>query len=99
MVYRPTVRYADAFKYYVDSIFHSTRLDRNQIIRLALFTAAHSETYKNIIEKYKIADVSLPHPEWKLSEDEYWKEQNYTKPITKQPTLYLEQDGILIKIG
>ena len=59
MVYRPTVRYSDVYKTYVDSVFKSTR-HRNQIIRLALFVAAHSEEYKSILEKYKHTDVSLP---------------------------------------
>ncbi len=36
-MYRPTVRYDDVFKEYIDSLFHATHLDRNQIIRAALF--------------------------------------------------------------
>lgn len=95
MVYRPTVRYSPVFKDYVDSVFNSTRLDRNQIIRLALFVAAHSKEYRTILEKFKRTDVSLPYPAWSMDEHEYWKEQNYTK----HPTLFIEQDGILIKIG
>lgn len=79
MVYRPTVRYSDVFKEYVDSVFSTTRLDRNQILRLALFIAAHSKEYKSILKNYKHADVSLPHPSWTLSEHEYWKDQNYIK--------------------
>ena len=43
MVYRPTVRYADVFRDYIDSIFQATTLGRNQIIRGALFAAAQSK--------------------------------------------------------
>ena len=35
-MYRPTMMYDDTFKKYVDGLFHSTTLDRNQIIRAAL---------------------------------------------------------------
>jgi hypothetical protein len=79
MVYRPTVRYPDMYKSFVDDVFKVTRLDRNQIIRLALFVAAHSEEFKNIVGKYKFDDVPLPHPEWGLDEEECWKNQNYIK--------------------
>jgi len=99
VVYRPTVRYSDVFKEYVDSVFNSTRLDRNQIIRLALFIAAHSEEYKSILEKYKITDVSPPHPNWGLTDHGYWKDQNYIKIDTNKPTFVLEEDGIKIVIG
>lgn len=35
-MYRPTVRYAECYQQYVDKMFLSTTLDRNQIIRAAL---------------------------------------------------------------
>lgn len=60
MTYRPTIRYPDIYKEYVESVFEATDLDRNQIIRLALFVAAHSKEYKTILEKYKFPDVPLP---------------------------------------
>lgn len=43
MVYRPTVRYPDVYKNYIENIYKATNLDRYQIIRLALFIAAHSK--------------------------------------------------------
>lgn len=102
MVYRPTVRYSDVYKTYVDSVFKSTRLDRNQIIRLALFVAAHSEEYKSILEKYKHTDVSLPHPEWTLAEHEYWKDQNYIKQdksYIKIDTIKQQKPKVISEIG
>ncbi|AIE61730.1 hypothetical protein [Bacillus methanolicus] len=77
-MYRPTVRYADVYKQYVDSLFHATTLDRNQIIRAALFTAAHSKEFLNLMYTNKKKDVNLPSPSWKLEQSELWKEQNPT---------------------
>lgn len=59
-MYRPTVRYSDIYKTYVDEIFHATRLDRNQIIRCALFTAAHNPLFLTLINTFKKSDVPLP---------------------------------------
>jgi len=75
MVYRPTVRYADEFKEYVDSLFHATRLDRNQIIRAALFTAAFSPNFAALLDPYKKADVPLPLPKWNTNEHGYWMDR------------------------
>ena len=102
MVYRPTVRYSDIYKQYVDDIFKATTLDRNQVIRLALFTAAHSDHFKNILEKYKLGDVPLPSPDWGLNEQGYWKEQNYTKketPLIDSEKKFINTGGIKIIIG
>jgi hypothetical protein len=79
MTYRPTVRYSDIYKDYVEDVYKATHLDRNQIIRLALFIAAHSPEYNAILKKYKIGDVSLPHPGWEKDEERAWKDQNYIK--------------------
>lgn len=87
MTYRPTVRYPDIYKDYVEDVYKATHLDRNQIIRLALFIAAHSPEYNAILQKYKIDDVSLPHPVWEKDEERAWKEQNYIKKqITPDPS-------------
>ena len=94
MVYRPTVRYPDVYKQYIEDVFKVTTLDRNQIIRLALFVAAHSPEYKTILNKYKIADVPLPHPDWGLDEEGCWKDQNYSKKQTPIPIPIIEQGGI-----
>ena len=82
MVYRPTVRYSPVFKDYVDSVFNSTRLDRNQIIRLALFVAAHSKEYRTILEKFKRTDVSLP------TQLGQWMNMNIGRSKTIQNTLH-----------
>lgn len=74
-MYRPTVRYDDVFKQYVDDLFRVTDLDRNQIIRGALFAAAHSKEFHRLLEEHKRKDVLLPHPSWQLSDSHYWKEQ------------------------
>jgi hypothetical protein len=52
-VYRPTVRYSPVFKDYVDSVFRATTLDRNQIIRAALYTAAHSMEFQELLKQYQ----------------------------------------------
>jgi hypothetical protein len=75
-VYRPTVRYAPVFRDYVDAVFHATTLDRNQIIRAALFTAAHTKEFQELMKQHKKKDVSLPHPKWGLSDNQFWLEQS-----------------------
>lgn len=77
-MYRPTVRYDAAYKSYIDDLFRATTLDRNQLIRLALFTAAHSEDYLRILNRYKKKDVSLPSPAWSADQHGYWTEQTYS---------------------
>jgi hypothetical protein len=75
-MYRPTVRYDDVFREYVDSLFHATDLDRNQIIRAALFAAAHSKEFQNLLKPYKKKDVPVPSPLWKLEQHCFWLEQH-----------------------
>jgi hypothetical protein len=65
----------------VDGLFNSTYLDRNQIIRAALFAAAHSKEFRSILEKYKKSDVTLPQVDWGLDEEECWKNQSYTPKL------------------
>jgi hypothetical protein len=79
MVYRPTVRYPEVYREFVEDIFKATSLDRNQIIRLAIFVAAHSKEFHSILEKHKFGDVPLPHPDWGADKDECWMNQNYIK--------------------
>jgi hypothetical protein len=74
-VYRPTVRYAPVFRDYVDDVFNATHLDRNQIIRLALFVATHTKEFRDVLMDYKKKDVLLPSPSWRLSDHHYWLEQ------------------------
>lgn len=81
-VYRPTVRYDDRYKEYVQNVFHSTHLDRNQIIRLALFAAAHSDQFANLIEPYLKRGMSLPKCSWKLDEEDLWLNAHSSKEST-----------------
>ena len=74
-MYRPTVRYDDVFKTYVDDLFHATHLDRNQIIRAALFAAAHTREFYDLLRPYLRGDVPTPLPLWRLNQDGYWLEQ------------------------
>jgi len=74
-MYRPTVRYDDVFKSYVDDLFKATHLDRNQIIRGALFAAAYSSEFQELLKPFMKKDVPLPSPEWQLHDGDFWKEQ------------------------
>ncbi|MET3689841.1 hypothetical protein ABIC37_005391 [Priestia megaterium] len=78
-MYRPTVRYSDEYKTYIDQLFHATSLDRNQILRAALFSAAHSHEFKQILLHFKRNDVSLPSPGWKLNDWRFWRYQDIKK--------------------
>ena len=75
-MYRPTVRYNSIYKSYVDDLFQSTHLDRNQIIRAALFAAAHSDEFLTLMKEHKRSDVPLPSPEWRLDQPEVWMERD-----------------------
>jgi hypothetical protein len=75
-MYRPTVRYSDEYKKYVDAVFHTTTLDRNQILRMALFVAAHTNEFNSIVNNYKKGDVPPPSPAWSLSDQSLWMESN-----------------------
>lgn len=75
-MYRPTVRYADVYKTYVDDLFRTTSLDRNQIIRAALFTAAHSVEFLALMNKNKKRDVPLPSPSWRPEDHHLWRDRN-----------------------
>ena len=83
-MYRPTVRYPDAFKDYVDDLFRKTKLDRNQIFRLALFSAAYSREFHDILKKHSFHDVHPPSPTWALHEDTLWKGTHYSGSTLKK---------------
>ena len=76
MVYRPTIRYDEVFKSYVDALFQATHLDRNQIIRAALFTAVHSKEFHRLLKPYQKGDVPLPSPLWSLEQNSLWLHQS-----------------------
>lgn len=73
--YRPTVRYHSIYRTYVDSLFQATELDRNQIMRCALFTAAHNPVFLALMNQYKMSDVPLPSSPWQSSSHPLWMEQ------------------------
>lgn len=99
MVYRPTVRYPDIYKDYVDAVYKATTLDRNQIIRLALFASAHSAAFNNILKKHKTGDVPLPSPEWGIDEERYWMDQNYSKKeYIPESIKIIDQGGITFRL-
>ncbi|MBZ6489485.1 hypothetical protein [Priestia aryabhattai] len=73
--YRPTVRYHSIYRTYVDSLFQATELDRNQIMRCALFTAAHNPIFLALMNQYRMNDVPLPSSPWQPSSHRLWMEQ------------------------
>lgn len=75
-MYRPTVRYSDIYRTYIDNIFKATSLDRNQIFRLALFTAAYNPKFVELLEQHQKKDVPLPSPQWTHSMHHIWLEQD-----------------------
>jgi hypothetical protein len=75
-MYRPTVRYDDVFKDYINNLFHATHLDRNQLIRGALFAAAYSKEFQTLLRPYQKKDVPLPSPPWKATQQRFWMEQS-----------------------
>ena len=100
-MYRPTVRYSDVYRTYVDEMFHATSLDRNQIIRCALFTAAHNPLFLALMSTYKKSDVPLPSPLWTHSDHALWLDQD-TKTEKERRTHDVnrrkEQTSSLIKV-
>lgn len=97
--YRPTVRYAPVFRDYVDSVFRATTLDRNQIIRAALFAAAYSERFYSILKQYQKKDVPLPSPPWQLEQKELWMEQTPRREGEIPKVFRPSSEGIKIRIG
>jgi hypothetical protein len=73
-MYRPTVRYDDSFKKFVDDMFHATTLDRNQILRAALFSAAYSKEFQQILKPY-MKGSDFPVVPWSLQQDSFWLDQ------------------------
>ncbi|MBP3953633.1 hypothetical protein [Bacillus suaedae] len=74
-MYRPTVRYEEVYKEYVDNLFNATHLDRNQIIRAALFIAGHTEQFSKIIEPFIKRGMTLPQPLWNETDEDLWLNQ------------------------
>lgn len=79
IAYRPTVRYNNIYRTYVDALFKTTTLDRNQIIRCALYAAAYNNRFLELMSHYKKGDVPLPSPLWQDSDHQLWLEQGVLK--------------------
>lgn len=87
MVWRPTVRYSEHYKDYVDQIYENTTLDRNQILRLALFVAAHDQNFKSILSKNLKTYGQrrhLPHPSWTQENQGLWLNSDYELTHTRE---------------
>ncbi|MFC0561460.1 hypothetical protein [Halalkalibacter alkalisediminis] len=80
-MYRPTVRYEDVYKEYVENVFNATHLDRSQIIRAALFIAGHTEQFSRIVDPYLKRGMSLPSPLWEEEDEELWLNQKTIDPL------------------
>jgi hypothetical protein len=89
-MYRPTVRYDDCFKEYVEELFRATTLDRNQIMRLALFLLGHTKEGKDVLTFF--SSSSLPVPLWDKNNMVLW----YGKPcgFTFTAGERLEEKGV-----
>jgi hypothetical protein len=86
LTYRPTVRYDDIFKDYVDELFTATTLDRNQIIRLGLFLLGHTKEGKDVLTFF--SKSPLPDPKWNKNNMVLWygKEVNFAFPEREDMT-------------
>lgn len=89
-MYRPTIRCADVYKDYLDSLADVTGLDRNQLIRLALFSAPFSNLFVAQVKQHG-KDVTLPSPAWETFNHGLWMEQN--------PTIEKEGEDVNAKHG
>lgn len=72
-IYRPTVRYAPAYREYVNDLYHLTTLDRNQIIRLALFCAPLSALFRSKIESHLKTGNEFQKAPWGPKDADLWK--------------------------
>lgn len=106
-MWRPALRCDSSYRDYIDSLYKVTALDKNQIMRLMWFVAAHSEDFKIIISEYKKAGVNqLPLAPWHSWEDVLWLKQTYKKKsdgttqekIDSKEVSIQKGDGGVIKI-
>lgn len=74
-MYRPTVRYEDCFREYVDQLVNVTGLDRNQIFRLAMYLMPFSKEGKEVLNFF--SSSPLPSPKWNLNSMVEW----YGEPL------------------
>jgi len=110
-MYKPTVRMSDCYRGWLDDMVKYTRLDKNQLIRLALFHAPYN---KDFITEVEIASRrnsgALPRPAWTKRDRQIWKEQSaepeqrqrWEMPKSTVPNMQQMQTaggGISIKVG
>lgn len=75
---RFTLRMDDELYLWVEEVSKLTGLDRNQIIRLSIFSASESDVFKREINSRKQVDVSLPSPIWKgVVDGGPWRESEW----------------------
>jgi len=70
--YRPTIRMSTLYKDYVDYLFESTNLDKNQILKLGLFIGMMSKDFMNTVNEYKFQKLTLSTSPWESSEQRLW---------------------------
>lgn len=98
-MYRPTIRCSDIYKDYINDLFHATDLDRNQIIRAALFSAGHSELFQRIINEHLKKDATPPPPAWGSTDNRLWMEQDPEIKREERDVNAIETRRIEIKIA
>lgn len=76
-VYRPTVRMDDTFQKYIEAAFHASTLDRNQIVRLMLFTAPLSAVYVGMLREWLHPGIDAPAPIWTRRDTDLWRQQTW----------------------
>lgn len=74
-MYRPPLRMDDAFQVWVNQMFHATGLDRNQIMRLAIFTAPFGALFKSKIDIHTRKNGLTPPPPWSPKHNDLWLRQ------------------------
>lgn len=76
-MYEPKIRCADAYREYIDRLYKATKLDRNQIVRLAMFCAPFSGLFQSKIEGRHLKDgQTLPPASWNQKQDGIWLTQS-----------------------
>ncbi|HHY72310.1 MAG TPA: hypothetical protein GX497_03615 [Bacillus bacterium] len=97
-MWRPALRCDSTYKNYIDSLHENTILDKNQIMRLMMFVAAHSEDFIQIITEYKRDGVTkLPLVPWQSWEDALWLNQTYKSKQSTAINNIIENKEIAVK--
>lgn len=78
-MWRPPLRCDDRYRTYVEELFQTTCLDRNQIMRAMMFTAPFDDQFRKLMERHQHDTSPLPHQDWAITEAGLWMEQTYEK--------------------